>query len=62
MPYEKVQSIVNFYSYFTTELKGEFKINVCVGTCRKAPVVTVNGKDFNGVTLEDVSLILKECN
>lgn len=103
VPYEKVKSIVNFYSYFTTELRGEFKINVCVGrtcsknnsdkilaefekllginsgettnnfkftlnttrcvgTCRRAPVVTVNGKDFNGVTLEDVSLILKECN
>ena len=103
VPFDRVNKLVNFYSYFTTELKGEFKINVCigrtcnkndspkilaefekqlgiksgettknlkftldttrcVGTCRRSPVVTVNGRDFNGVTIEDVSLILNECN
>lgn len=103
IPFDKVSKLVNFYSYFTTDLKGEFKINICVGrtcnknnsnkilaefenqlgikvrettkdlkftldttgcvgTCRKSPVVTVNGRDFNGVTIEDVSSILKQYN
>ena len=28
----KVYGVVSFYSYFTTEPKGEYKINVCLGT------------------------------
>ncbi|MGL5312653.1 MAG: NAD(P)H-dependent oxidoreductase subunit E [Peptostreptococcaceae bacterium] len=28
---DEVYNLVNFYSYFTTELKGEFKINICLG-------------------------------
>lgn len=28
---DKVHNLVNFYSYFTTELKGEFKISICLG-------------------------------
>lgn len=31
-PTEKIHNLVNFYSYFITELKGEFKINVCLGS------------------------------
>lgn len=27
----EVNSLVDFYSYFTTELKGEFKVSVCLG-------------------------------
>ncbi|MEG1410873.1 MAG: NAD(P)H-dependent oxidoreductase subunit E, partial [Terrisporobacter sp.] len=34
--YNKVHSLVNFYTFFSTEPKGEFKINICVGTaCAK---------------------------
>ncbi|WP_195940238.1 NADH-quinone oxidoreductase subunit NuoE family protein [Romboutsia sp. 1001713B170131_170501_G6] len=28
----KVYGVVSFYSYFTTELRGEYKISVCLGT------------------------------
>lgn len=28
----KVYSIINFYSYFTTEPKGKYKISVCLGS------------------------------
>ncbi|MFR0018399.1 MAG: NAD(P)H-dependent oxidoreductase subunit E [Paraclostridium sp.] len=28
----KVYGVVSFYSYFTTEQKGEYKISVCLGT------------------------------
>ena len=28
---DKIKELVNFYSYFTTELKGEIKINICLG-------------------------------
>ncbi|MGL5346146.1 MAG: NAD(P)H-dependent oxidoreductase subunit E [Peptostreptococcaceae bacterium] len=31
VPFDNVHSLVNFYSYFSTELKGEFKINICLG-------------------------------
>ena len=31
IPSSKVYEIVNFYSYFTTEPKGKYKINVCLG-------------------------------
>jgi NADH-quinone oxidoreductase subunit E len=36
----KVYGVVSFYSYFTTEPKGEYKINVCLGT-----VCFVKGSD-----------------
>lgn len=28
---EEINDLINFYSYFTTELKGKYKINVCLG-------------------------------
>lgn len=97
---DKIYSLVNFYDFFHTELKGEYKINVCVGTacsknnsksilcefeellgintgettsdmkfslsssrcigvCRKTPIVTVNGKVYESVTIEDVPFILE---
>lgn len=28
---EEINELINFYSYFTTELKGKYKINVCLG-------------------------------
>ena len=31
IPFDKVHSLVSFYSYFSTELKGKFKINICLG-------------------------------
>lgn len=36
----KVYGVVSFYSYFTTEPKGEYKISVCLGT-----VCFVKGSD-----------------
>lgn len=36
----KVYGVVSFYSYFTTELIGKYKINVCLGT-----VCFVKGSD-----------------
>lgn len=36
IPFNKVESTVNFYTYFTTELKGKYKIKVCIGSaCSK---------------------------
>ena len=36
IPAEKISELINFYSYFSTELKGDYKINVCVsGACAK---------------------------
>jgi NADH-quinone oxidoreductase subunit E len=32
IPASKVYGVVTFYSYFTTEPRGEFVINVCMGT------------------------------
>lgn len=32
IPVSKVYGVVTFYSYFTTEPKGEYVINVCMGT------------------------------
>ena len=32
VPPAKVYGVVSFYSYFTTEQKGEYKISVCLGT------------------------------
>lgn len=32
IPPAKVYGVVSFYSYFTTEPRGEFKISVCLGT------------------------------
>lgn len=32
IPISKVYGVVTFYSYFTTEPKGEYVINVCMGT------------------------------
>ena len=101
IPYTDVHNLVNFYSYFNTELSGKFKIKVClsgacyennsynvlnkfeevlgikcgettsdlkfslessrcVGSCRRAPVITINGKVYDDVTIKDVPLILDE--
>ncbi len=32
IPVSKVYGVITFYSYFTTEPKGENVINVCMGT------------------------------
>jgi NADH-quinone oxidoreductase subunit E len=32
IPASKVYGVVTFYSYFTTEPRGEFVINICMGT------------------------------
>ena len=32
IPASKVYGVVTFYSYFTTEPRGEYVINVCMGT------------------------------
>ncbi len=32
LPASKVFGVVSFYSYFTTEPRGEFVVNVCMGT------------------------------
>lgn len=100
IPFDKVKDTVNFYSYFTTELKGKYKIKVClgnacnknndnivseferllkiksgqttedmkfsldcggcVGMCRKTPIITINGRVYDSVTIEDIPLILKK--
>lgn len=103
LPFSQVESAVNFYSYFVTELKGKYKIRICfgnacskddsssilhefekligiksgettkdmqfslesggcVGVCRKTPIVTVNGRVYESVTIEDISSILENCN
>ena len=94
-----VYGVVSFYSYFSVNPIGEYKISVCLGTvcfvkgsdkvmaefekqlgikngettedlkftleglrcvgaCGLAPVVTVNGKVYGQVTVDDVSKIL----
>ena len=36
IPLNKIESTISFYSYFSTELKGKYKINVCLGSaCSK---------------------------
>ena len=36
IPNEEISELINFYSYFNTELKCDYKINVCVsGACAK---------------------------
>lgn len=103
IPFNEVEDIVNFYSYFVTELKGKYKIKVClgnacskdnsahilnefekligikpgettkdmkfslesggcVGVCRKTPIVTINGRVYESVTVEDIPSILESCN
>lgn len=103
LPFSQVESVVNFYSYFVTELKGKYKIKVCfgsacskddsssilhefekligiksgettkdmkfslescgcVGLCRKTPIVTVNGRVYESMTVEDIPSILENCN
>lgn len=103
LPFSNVESVVNFYSYFVTELKGKYKIKICfgnacgkndsssilhefekligiksgkttkdmkfslesggcVGVCRKTPIVTVNGRVYESVTIEDIPSILGNCN
>ena len=98
--FNQVQSIVSFYSYFVTEVKGKYQIKTCfgsacskdnsnsilseferllgiksgettkdmkfslesggcVGVCRKTPIVTINGRVYESVTIDDVPLILK---
>ena len=102
IPFAEVKNIINFYNYFTTELKGKYKIKVClggacskdnssnildelekligikpgettkdkkfslessgcVGVCRKTPIVTINGRVYESVTIEDIHLILENC-
>ncbi|MCC3868811.1 NAD(P)H-dependent oxidoreductase subunit E [Terrisporobacter mayombei] len=103
LPLSKVESVVNFYSYFVTDLKGKYKIKICfgnacskdnsssilhefekligiksgettkdmkfslesggcVGVCRRTPIVTVNGRVYESVTIEDIPSILENCN
>lgn len=103
IPFTQIENTVNFYSYFTTELKGKYKIKVCfgsacskdnsniilnefekligiksgettkdmkfslesggcVGVCRKTPIVTINGRVYESVTVEDIPSILENCN
>ena len=64
----KVYGVVTFYSYFTTEPVGKYKISVCLGTVcfvkgadkilSAFPVVTVNGKVYGKVKPDQVSEIL----
>lgn len=102
LPFSQVEGIVNFYSYFVTELKGKYKIKVClgnacnkddspsilrefekligiktgettkdmkfslessgcVGVCRKTPIVTINGRVYESVTVQDIPSILENC-
>lgn len=102
LPFDQVENTVNFYSYFVTELKGKYKIKVClgnacskddsssilneferligikpcettkdmkfslesggcVGVCRKTPIVTINGRVYESVTVEDIPSILENC-
>lgn len=102
LPFSHVESMVNFYSYFVTELKGKYKIKVCfgnacnkddspnilrefekligikagettkdmkfslesggcVGVCRKTPIVTINGRVYERVTIQDIPSILENC-
>lgn len=103
LPFSQVESIINFYDYFVTELKGKYKIKICfgnacskddssnilkefenligiksgetskdmkfslesggcVGACRKTPIVTINGRVYESVTVEDIPSILEDCN
>lgn len=103
IPFKDIENIVNFYSYFITELKGKYKIKICVGSacskdnshsilqkfekligiksgettkdmkfslesggcvgvCRKTPIVTINGRVYESVTIEDIPSILESCN
>ena len=98
----KIENIINFYHYFTTEPKGKYKINVCLGSacsknesskiiyeferllniksgettddmkfslnssrcmgvCRKTPIVTINGRIYESVAIEDIPSILETC-
>lgn len=96
----EIKSLINFYHYFTTELKGKYKINVClgsacsknnnheiiseferllgiksgettsdmkfsldssrcVGACRKPPIITINGRVYENVSIDELSSILE---
>ena len=100
--HNKIENIINFYHYFTTEPKGKYKINVCLGSacsknesskiiyeferllniksgettddmkfslnssrcmgvCRKTPIVTINGRVYESVAIEDIPSILETC-
>lgn len=103
IPFSQIETVVNFYSYFITELKGKYKIKIClgnacskddspyilhefekligikvgettsdmkfslesggcVGVCRKTPIVTINGRVYENVSVEDIPSILESCN
>lgn len=60
IPASKVYGVVSFYSYFTTEPRGEYVVNVCLGTAcfvrGAAAVLEQFEKDLNikvGQTTED---------
>lgn len=68
IPAEKISELINFYSYFNTELKGKYKINVCLsGACAKNDAQIVL-KEFenqlrikSGSTTDDLKFSL-ECS
>ena len=101
LPSSKVFGVVTFYSFFNTVKKGDYRVNICMGTacfvrgaqdvldefakelnikpgetsedgqfsldalrcvgaCGLAPVVSVNGKVYGRVTVDDVKGIVEE--
>lgn len=64
----KISELINFYSYFNTEVKGKYKINICVsGACAKNDSKMVL-KEFenqlgikSGFTTDDLKFSL-ECS
>ncbi|MEW9076930.1 complex I 24 kDa subunit family protein [Terrisporobacter glycolicus] len=46
----------------TKDMKFSLESGGCVGVCRKTPIVTVNGRVYESVTVEDIPSILENCN
>lgn len=46
----------------TKDMKFSLESCGCVGVCRKTPIVTVNGRVYESVAVEDIPSILENCN
>lgn len=46
----------------TKDMKFSLESGGCVGVCRKTPIVTVNGRVYESVTVEDIPSILENYN
>jgi NADH:ubiquinone oxidoreductase 24 kD subunit len=45
----------------TPDMKFSLEYSRCLGYCRRPPVISINGRVYDDVTIEDVPVILEKC-